>query len=273
MPAFSWIEGVRGDIVADGKRLEAVAYGPPPNQAPTIVMLHEGLGCVALWRDFPQSLAAATGHGVFAYSRAGYGGSDPVDLPRPLDYMSREARFSLPAVLEAIGFERGILLGHSDGASIAAIYAGEHADDRIKGLLLIAPHLFTEAPGLASIAEARRAYETGDLRARLAKYHAHVDSAFRGWNEAWLDPDFKAWNIEDAVGRWRAPALLIQGADDQYGTPAQIRAIEARSPAPVTSLILDACRHSPQVDQPEATLEAIVRFCAEIVQINPSKSK
>ena len=262
MMAFQWIEGVGGEIVAGGKRLEAVAYGPPPDQAPTIVMLHEGLGCVALWRDFPAKLAAATGHGVFAYSRAGYGRSERIDLPRPLDYMSREALFSLPAALEAIGLERGILLGHSDGASIAAIYAGEHADERIKGFILMAPHLFTEEMGLASIAEARRAYEAGDLRPRLAKYHGDVDNAFCGWNGAWLDPGFKAWNIEEAVGSWRVPALIIQGADDQYGTLRQIRAIEARSPAPVTSLILEACRHAPQVDKPEATLDAIVRFCA-----------
>jgi pimeloyl-ACP methyl ester carboxylesterase len=264
MTSFRWIEGVRGDVEARGKRLEAVAYGPTPERAPTIVMLHEGLGCVALWREFPQKLTAATGLGVFAYSRAGYGGSDPVDLPRPLDYMSREARFDLPAVLEAIGLERGILLGHSDGASIAAIYAGERSDQRIKGLILMAPHLFTEATGLASIAEARRAYETGDLRAKLAKYHAHVDCAFRGWNDAWLDPGFEAWNIEDAVGRWRVPALLIQGVDDQYGTLKQIRAIETRSPAPVESLILEDCRHAPQLDQPEATIEAIVQFCAGV---------
>ena len=266
MIGFQWIEGVGGEIVAAGKRLEAVAYGPPPGQAPTIVMLHEGLGCVALWRDFPKKLAAAAGRGVFAYSRAGYGRSERTDLPRPLDYMTREARFSLPAVLEVIGLERGILLGHSDGASIAAITAGEHADERIKCLILMAPHLFTEEMGLASIAEARRAYETGDLRARLAKYHAHVDVAFRGWNDAWLDPGFKAWNIEDSVSRWRVPALLIQGADDQYGTLSQIRAIEARSPAPVTSLILEACRHAPQFDQPEATIAAIVRFCAEVAK-------
>jgi pimeloyl-ACP methyl ester carboxylesterase len=264
MTAFPWIAGVRGEIVADGKRLEAVAYGAPPDQAPTIVMLHEGLGCVALWRDFPAELAAGTAWGVLAYSRAGYGNSDPVDLPRPLDYMTREALLSLPAVFEAIGFQRGILLGHSDGASIAAIYAGEPFADRVDGLVLIAPHVFTEEPGLASIAEARRDYELGDLRAKLAKYHADVDCAFRGWNDAWLDPRFKAWNIEDAVGRWRVPALLIQGADDQYGTLAQIRAIEARSPAPVTSLMLHACRHSPQTEQPQASLDAIVRFCVEI---------
>ncbi len=264
MTGFRWIEGVGGEVVADGKRLEAVAYGPPPEKSPTIVMLHEGLGCVALWRDFPAKLAAATGWGAFAYSRAGYGRSDPIDLPRPLDYMEREARFSLPTVLEAIRFQRGILLGHSDGASIAAIYAGERFDGGVDGLALMAPHVFTEEPGLASIAQARRAYETGELRARLAKYHAEVDSAFCGWNGAWLDPGFKAWNIEDAIGRWRVPALLIQGADDQYGTLAQIRAIEMRSPAPVASLILDACRHSPQIDRPQATLDAIVRFCGEV---------
>jgi pimeloyl-ACP methyl ester carboxylesterase len=264
MTAFRGIEGARGDIVADGKRLEAVAYGLPPDQAPTIVMLHEGLGCVALWRDFPAKLAAASGHGVFVYSRAGYGVSDPVDLPRPLDYMTREARFSLPAVLEAIGLKRGILLGHSDGASIAAIHAGECPDERIKGLILVAPHLFTEPMGLASIAGARSAYETGDLRAKLAKYHAHVDCAFRGWNDAWLDPGFEAWNIEDSVGRWPVPSLVIQGVDDQYGTLKQIRAIETRSPAPVESLILEDCRHAPQFDQPKATIEAIVRFVNQL---------
>ncbi len=264
MTAFRWIEGASGEVVADGKRLEAVAYGPPPDEAPTIVMLHEGLGCVALWRDFPARLAAATGWGVFAYSRAGYGRSDPVALPRPLDYMTREACSSLPIVLEAIGFKRGILLGHSDGASIAAIYAGGLFADRVDGLVLIAPHVFTEAPGLASIAGARRAYAEGDLRARLAKYHADADVAFCGWNGAWLDPSFKAWNIEEAVQRWRVPALLIQGVDDPYGTLAQIRAIEARSPAPVMSVILDRCRHSPHTEQPQATLDAIVRFCAKV---------
>jgi pimeloyl-ACP methyl ester carboxylesterase len=266
MKAFSWTEAAHGAIVADGKRLEAAAFGPPPETAPTLVLLHEGLGSVALWRDFPERLAEATGFGVFVYSRAGYGRSDPVDLPRPLDYMEREARFSLPAVLGAVGFRRGVLVGHSDGASIAAIYAGEHADDRVKGLVLMAPHLFAEAPGLASIAEAKRAYESGDLRVKLAKYHAHVDCAFLGWNGAWLDPLFKAWNIERFAGRWRAPALVIQGAADQYGTLAQVRAIETRSPRRVDTLILDGCRHSPHLEQPEATLDAAAKFCKRVLE-------
>jgi pimeloyl-ACP methyl ester carboxylesterase len=260
-PTFSWIEGRGANLVAAGKRLEAVAFGPPPGSAPSIVMLHEGLGCVALWRDFPARLAAATGWGVLVYSRAGYGQSDPVDLPRPLDYMEREARLGLPEVLDVIGFNRGILLGHSDGASIAAIYAGEHSDDRVEGLVLMAPHVFTEAPGLESIADAKRAYESGDLRAKLARYHRNVDSAFLGWNGAWLDPGFRSWNIEDFVSRWRVPALLIQGADDQYGTIAQVRAIEARAGAPVESLILEACRHSPHLERRQATLDAVVTFC------------
>jgi pimeloyl-ACP methyl ester carboxylesterase len=265
MKAFSWSEAPHGAVVADGKRLEAAAFGPPPEAAPTLVLLHEGLGCLALWRDFPEKLAEATGFGVFVYSRAGYGRSDPVDLPRPLDFMTREARFSLPAVLGAIGFREGALVGHSDGASIAAIYAGDRKDERVKGLVLIAPHLFAEEPGLASIAEAKRAYETGDLRARLAKYHAHVDAAFLGWNGAWLDPGFKAWNIEDFADRWRAPALVIQGAADQYGTLAQVRAVASRSPAPVKTLILDDCRHAPHLEQPQATLEAVATFCARLL--------
>jgi len=261
MKAFSWTDSPHGAVVADGKRLEAAAYGPRPDAAPTLVLLHEGLGCVALWRDFPERLAHATGLGVFVYSRAGYGRSDPVDLPRPLDYMTREARDAVPVVLGAIGFKRGLLVGHSDGASIAAIYAGLIHDARVNGLVLIAPHLFTEASGLASIAEAKRAYETGDLKARLAKYHAHVDAAFLGWNGAWLDPGFRDWNIENFVERWRAPALVIQGADDQYGTVAQVRAIQKRAATAVESVMLDDCRHSPQAEQPQATLDAIVAFC------------
>jgi len=261
---FSWTEAPHGFIVAADKRLEAAAYGPPPADAPTIVMLHEGLGCVALWRGFPRKLAEFTGWGVFSYSRAAYGASDPVDLPRPLDYMTHEALASLPEVMAAIGFRRGILLGHSDGASIAAIYAGARADARVRGLVLIAPHLFTETSGLASIAAAKRAYEAGELRAKLAKYHAHVDNAFYGWNGAWLDLGFKSWNIEAFVDGWRAPALLIQGEDDEYGTIAQVRAIERRAPTAVETLVLPGCRHAPHLERPEATLKAVAGLCARL---------
>jgi len=264
-----WGERIR--IAAAGKRLEAACHGPPPGEAPTIAMLHEGLGCVAMWRDFPARLAAATGFGVCAWSRAGYGQSDPVALPRPLDYMTREALESLPEVLDAIGFRRGILLGHSDGASIAAIYAGSVEDFRVRGLVLIAPHFFTEPSGLASIAEARGEYETGDLRARLARYHRDVDNTFRGWNDAWLDPGFRAWNIAEVIDYWRIPALAIQGADDQYGTLTQIREIEQRTYSPVDVEILAGCKHSPHVQQPERTLAAVADFAARLERIESAE--
>ncbi len=249
----------RSSLTASGSRRR--------RSAPRRTMRRPWSCCTRAWgasrcgATFPKRLAEATGFGVFVASRAGYGRSDSVELPRPLDYMTREARFSLPVVLGAIGFRRGVLVGHSDGASIAAIYAGEHDDQRVEGLVLMAPHCFTEPPGLASIAEAKRAYESGDLKPKLAKYHAHVDAAFLGWNGAWLDPGFKTWNIESFVERWRAPALVIQGADDQYGTLAQVRAIESRAPTHVASLILADCKHSPQFEQPQATLDAIVEFC------------
>ena len=177
MTGFPWIKGVRGEVVADGKapggdRLwPAAGMGADDRHAARGARLRRAMARLSAEARGGDRLRASSP--IRAQATAG---SDPVDLPRPLDYMSREARLSLPAVLDAIGFERGILLGHSDGASIAAIYAGERSDERVKGLILMAPHLFTEEPGLASIAEARRAYETGDLRARLAKYHAHVDS-------------------------------------------------------------------------------------------------
>lgn len=267
MTAFDWKDGQIASFKAGGRSLEAVAYGPPPGKAPTIVMLHEGLGCVSLWRDFPQKLAKATGFGVFAYTRAGYGNSDPVDLPRPLDYMTREAMDVLPEVLDAIGFEYGILLGHSDGASIAAIYAGSIEDFRVRGLVLIAPHFFTEPPGLASIQEAKENYENGDLRGKLARYHKDVDNAFRGWNDAWLDDGFKSWNIAEAIDYLRIPVLAIQGADDQYGTMAQIREIENRIYSPADVEIIDNCKHSPHIEHPQQTLYAIADFCARLDRI------
>lgn len=265
---MGWIDG---PLVAGGKRLEFACYGPPPGEAPTIVMLHEGLGCAALWRDFPQALAEATGMGVFVYSRAGYGKSDPVDLPRPLDFMAREATDVLPEVLDAIGFQRGILLGHSDGATIAAIYAGSVEDFRVRGLIVMAPHFFTEKMGLVAIAEAKRAYDSGDLREKLGKYHANVDVAFRGWNECWLDPGFKSWNVGEVIDYLRIPTLAVQGRGDQYGTLAQIEEIETRSYAPVDTLILDNCRHAPHLEQPEAVLEAVAEFAARLERIEAAE--
>ncbi|MBV1701162.1 MAG: alpha/beta hydrolase [Hyphomicrobiales bacterium] len=262
-----WTPGEPIRLVFGNAELEALCLGPPPSEAPTLVLLHEGLGCVALWRDFPQKLQQATGLGVFAYSRSGYGHSTPTPLPRPLDYMTREAVDVLPLVLDAIGFRHGVLLGHSDGASIATLYLGNVQDHRVRGAILMAPHFFTEGMGLAAIAQAKIAYDSGDLRARLARYHQNVDVAFRGWNDAWLDPGFANWNIEDAIDYLRVPVLAIQGREDQYGTLAQLHSLEQHLYSPYDPLVLDHCRHSPFLDQPEACLAAIADFTTRLWRI------
>jgi pimeloyl-ACP methyl ester carboxylesterase len=257
-----------GSLDIGAQRLEYRMIGPRPDTAPTFVLLHEGLGCVGLWGDFPGQLAAATGFGVFVYSRVGYGKSSPVRLPRPTSYMHDEARETLPRLLETIGFRHGLLVGHSDGASIAAIYAGSHQDHRVGGLVLIAPHFFTEDPGIAAIAETRKAYEIGDLRQRLARWHADADNAFRGWNDVWLDPDFRKWDITEFLAYIRVPVLIVQGEDDQYGTVKQIEAAEKECYCPVEVALLKGARHSPQRDAPEATLKAITEFVSRVTEAN-----
>ena len=251
-------------FAAGGAMLEGQCHGPSPAQARTIVLLHEGLGSMGLWRDFPHRLAAATGMGVFAYSRRGYGHSDTVALPRPLDYMVREAVEVLPDVFSAIGFRQGILLGHSDGASVAALYPAHVADHRVRGLVLMAPHFFTEPQGLAAIAAARDAYESGELRARLARHHGDVEAAFRGWSDAWLDPGFAAWNIEDALDYIRVPVLAIQGEADPYGTAAQIEALRTRLYCPLEAVMLAGGGHAPHVSHPAETLAAVTDFLARL---------
>jgi len=270
---IDWRDGARITFEADGKSLEGLCIGKSPADAPTIVMLHEGLGCIDMWKNFPQKIADKTGYGVFVYSRAGYGQSDPADLPRPVDYMTREAVDVLPAAFDAITLERGILLGHSDGASIAAIYGGSVSDMRVRGLILMAPHFFTEPGGLTSIRKAKDAYENGDLREKLAKYHKNPDNAFRGWNDGWLTPEFSDWNIGDSIDHLRIPVLAFQGADDEYGTRAQIDEVDERTYSPAETAILDDCGHAPHRDQPEQTLALIVDFAARLERLEQEKVK
>jgi pimeloyl-ACP methyl ester carboxylesterase len=257
-----------GFLDIGGRRLEYRFIGPQPDKAPTLVLLHEGLGCVGLWNDFPEKLSTATGAGVLVFSRAGYGQSSPVNLPRPLSYMHDEAQETLPRLLDAIGFQRGLLIGHSDGASIAAIYAGSHQDHRVGGLVLIAPHFFTEDSGIAAIVEAKEAYESGDLRARLSRWHPDVDNAFRGWSGAWLDPEFRKWDITEYLAYIRVPLLIVQGEDDQYGTVKQIEVAQEECYCPVEVALLPGARHSPQRDAPEATLKAISEFVGQVLLAN-----
>lgn len=251
-------------LETDQGRLEARCWGPPPDAHPTLILLHEGLGSVGLWRDLPARLAEATGWGVLAYSRAGYGRSAPCPLPRPLDYMQREATLVLPQALDAIGFQTGAILGHSDGGSIAALHLGEVQDPRTAGAILIAPHFFVEDCSIQAIAAARDAYETGDLRTRLARHHADVDCAFLGWNRAWLDPAFRDWNISDTLKRIHSPVLAIQGLADPYGTRAQVDIIPGAMPGSARICLLDACGHAPHQDHPDQVIAEIVNFLAEL---------
>ncbi|MEP3844598.1 MAG: alpha/beta hydrolase [Paracoccaceae bacterium] len=256
--------GQAGTLSIAGGALECASWGPAPNDAPTLVLLHEGLGCVKGWRDFPAALSEATGFGVFAYSRFGYGQSDPCVLPRPLDYMTREAVDVLPQVLDAIGFRRGLLVGHSDGATIAAEFGGAVPDQRVRGHILMAPHFFCEDVSITAIKAAKAAFETGDLRAGLAGLHKDPDMAFQGWCDAWLDPAFRDWNVGDAIDYLRVPVLAMQGADDAYGTRAQIDEVESRAYSPVETAWIKGCGHMMHKDQPGAVLDQISEFCARL---------
>ena len=251
-------------IAVGGSDLEYRWWGPGPDAAPTFVLLHEGLGSVGLWRDFPAALADRTGWGVVAYSRAGYGMSGPAKLPRPLDYMTREAVDVLPEVLDGLGVGPCAFLGHSDGATIAAIHAGTVRDARLSGAVLIAPHFFTEDMGLAEIALATEAFEAGELRERLARHHADPDIAFRGWSDAWLDPGFREWDVSGVIDGIAVPVLAIQGRDDPYGTLAQIEVIRRRCPAPVDVCLLSDCGHGPHLERPGETLKAVAAFASRL---------
>ena len=239
-------------------RLEVERIDVGRRDVAAIVMLHEGLGSVAMWKDFPHRVAHAAGRDVLVYSRAGYGRSSPAALPYGVRYMHDEALAVLPRLLDACGVERPILFGHSDGASIALIHAGAQPRP-VTGLVLMAPHVFVEDVSIASIAAAKTAWRATNLRERLARYHDDVDAAFTGWNDIWLDPAFRAWDIAAEVRDVQRPILAIQGEDDEYGTMEQVERI-ARLASDVDVVKLADCRHAPHRDQPDAVLEALVRF-------------
>lgn len=248
-----------------GHRIEYRWAGPGRGEAPTMVFLHEGLGCVSMWRDFPDQVAAATGRGVLVYSRWGYGGSDARPLPWPIDHMEQEGEEGLPALLDALDISDHVLWGHSDGASVALVNAGHRRDPRLRGVISAAAHVFGgEEIGVQSISDANARFRDGDLRERLSRYHDDVDGAFHGWADTWLHPGFMDWSIERYLPGIDVPALVIQGEEDQYGTLAQVdRIVAGMSPSPST-LILPNCGHHPHLEQPEKTLEATVAFVRSI---------
>ncbi len=230
-------------------------------EAPVLVFLHEGLGCVELWRDFPDELCAATGCGGLIYSREGYGDSDPCDLPRPLDYMQTEAASSLPKILSHFDIRHFVLVGHSDGASIALAYAGLNSVDAPRAVIAMAPHIICEDISVRGIEAAKQAYEQGDLKEKLFKFHGmNTDCAFYGWNNAWLDPAFRTWTIAEYLTGIKAPVLAIQGLDDEYGTTAQIDMIEEAVSGSFEKHLLENCGHSPWLQHRQKVLDLIVRF-------------
>jgi len=261
--------GTEGFLQLRGIRLEYQWLGPPPERGPTLVFLHEGVGCVSSWGSFPERLINRTGLSGLVYSRAGYGKSDPAPLPRPTDFMDDEAEV-LARLLEQLEIQESILMGHSDGASIALICASRDDATSVRGLVLEAPHVFTEPSGLESIAEIAEVYRTTELRARLARHHGtNTDIAFWGWNDVWLHPDFRAWNIEVVLPAIRVPMLLIQGNEDQYGTWQQIEAIQRGAGGPVEVLAVRDCGHAPHREQAELTLGAMAEFIQQVCGREP----
>ncbi|HLS69660.1 MAG TPA: alpha/beta hydrolase [Kiloniellales bacterium] len=252
-------------ITIGGHRLEYRILPGGDDDAPMVVLLHEGLGSISLWRDFPQKLAAATGCPLLVWSRHGYGRSDPLTGPRKVDYLHEEALLALPELLEKLAIARPLLVGHSDGATIALLFAAL-AECPVEGVVAIAPHVFVEEISLEGIRQAGEAFRGGKLAEALARHHRDATSTFAGWHDTWLREDFRDWNIEDCLPRIEAPLLLIQGADDEYATLAQLDAIEAGVSGPSQRLVLPGCGHIPHREREAETLAAIAAFVQEVRQ-------
>lgn len=253
-------------VTVQGHSLEVLRIaGRNPNGS-QLVFLHEGLGSVSHWRNFPARVAEATGCTVTVYSRYGCGNSDVLTEERAVSYMHEEAVSALPELLAKLEIENPILVGHSDGGSIALIYAG--ACHGVRGLVLFAPHVFVEDLSVASIAQAKASFGTTDLSHKLGRHHRDAARTFWGWNNIWLHPDFRAWNIEEYLPRISCPILAIQGLNDEYGTMAQVQAIASQAGGPVEIVALPEWRHSPQRDQPEAVLAATAVFVKKVSGTN-----
>lgn len=251
------MDAISGFLVASGRRLEYRLIRGSDVARPTLVLLHEGLGSLSMWRDFPERLAALTGCDVLAYSRYGYGSSDILAAPRNADYLHHEALDSLPEVLEQLKITQPVLIGHSDGGSIALIHAGNLA---LRGLVVLAPHVYAEEMTLVGAQTIREQFETGILRKLLQKYHRDPVSTFYGWNDAWLSDQFRSFDIRPLLSKISCPVLGIQGCQDEHGSMVHIDEIAARA-TDVQLLKLDDCRHSPHIDQRDRVLHAIAAFC------------
>jgi pimeloyl-ACP methyl ester carboxylesterase len=254
-------------IKINGKNIESVWHGQAPDEAPTLIFLHEGLGSVSMWKDFPQKLSRQTGCGALVYSRFGYGKSEKCELPRPLNFMHKEGLEVLPEIIELCGIKKYILVGHSDGASIALIFAGSASANKLLGIVNEAPHVFCESITISSIQKLRENFNSGNLRERLNKHHKDIDRTFNGWADVWLNNKFFKWNIESFLPRIKVPQLIIQGNDDEYGTLKQVETIVRHSVGSVKTCLLDNCGHSPHRDQQSKTLQVMTQFVRNLLVI------
>ena len=253
-------------VVVDGARLECAWHGPSPADAPTLVFLHEGLGSISQWRNFPAEVCSRLGCGGLVYSRYGHGKSDALTAPRSIEFMHHEAMTVLPRLVDMFGVKRPILVGHSDGASIALIYTGSRAGDPY-ALILEAPHVFVEDVTVTRIAELRDQYRTTDLRTRLARHHGtNVDALFQYWTDVWLRPEFRAWNIESYLPAVSCPTLVIQGKQDEYGTDRQVNTLVAALGGRCEGIMLERCGHAPHIDQRSRVADLMVRFVRDLAE-------
>lgn len=250
----------------NGVRLEYQHISVADSDRPTLVFLHEGLGSVSMWKDYPEKVCRETACNGLLYSRQSYGNSDPLSEPRTPDYLQHEATVVLPAILAELELGNPVLIGHSDGASIALIYAAIANAPAVRGMVLMAPHVFVEELSIEGIRKARQAFEQGALRNGLANYHSDIDNAFWRWNDIWLAEEFRGWNIEHLLDRVTCPVLLVQGHDDEYGSESQLRSIESRCPGEIHTLLLENCRHSPHRDQESACLKATGNFIRTLAE-------
>lgn len=251
------------ELHTGGHRIHYVEVGPHDAPPPALMFLHEGIGSAALWRSFPEMVAETVARRGIVYDRRGHGWSDPLTVPRNVDFMHNEARVGLVEVLSALGVSRPVLIGHSDGASISIIHAGEgHA---VAALVLLAPHVFVESRTLEGVAAARERFETTDLAERMAKYHHDPIATFLGWADVWESPDFGTWDLTGFLPAITCPVLVIQGVDDEYGTPAQVEAIVEGVSGPVETVMIEACGHAPHLDQPDRVAEVTAGFLARVV--------
>jgi pimeloyl-ACP methyl ester carboxylesterase len=251
----------------DGKRLEIQCFGNPQHANPALIFLHEGLGSISQWRDFPEQIWNRTGCPTIVYNRAGYGRSDSADLPRTIDFMHQEANRALPELLKTLQVQSVIFIGHSDGGSIAIIHSASPKIP-IRAFVLLAPHVFVEELTIRSIEQGKQEYLNGDLKARLAKHHPFTDHTFLGWTNIWLDPEFRSWNIEEYLPSIQAPVLLIQGEEDPFGTTRQIESIQTKSGGPVEVFLIPRCGHRPHVEKSQETTTRVVAFLHQHIQSN-----